>query len=358
MGSGKWSELAGFAESQGGLVTAAQGRMLGFSRPQLAGMAAKGQLERLQHGVYLLSGAPTDRWTQLRAAWLALAPQVPAPDRLAGDPQGVVSHRSAAMLLGLGDLDADRNEFTLPVRRRPRNPDVLIHRGDLAREDWMVWEGLPVTTPTVTVGTLARSGIDGGHLATIVRDTAHRHDVPLKELSEALGPSARRYGYRDGDQFLQALLDQAGVSRSVTDLAVAAAPNLFQSEALASPQMQAALKQFAERLTVAVLTPELMRSISALAVPNSALSPAAQQLVQQRFSEQFAAQILPADLMRTAMEPMVSQMMKSTRAPAVQHDIGAVLKILRPPSTTKSGGQPIPPSPPHRGVAHRRGTSV
>ena len=63
----------------------------------------------------------------LRAAWLQLAPGVPAWQRCAD--QGVVSHRSAAAVFGLGHLPADVHEFTLPARRQSRRGDVRLTCG-------------------------------------------------------------------------------------------------------------------------------------------------------------------------------------------------------------------------------------
>src|SRR5262245_51657134 len=83
-------------------------------------------VERLAHGVYRLRGAPPVDHVELRVAWLQLAPGVPAWERT--PDTGVVSHRSAASLYGLGHLPADVHEFTLPTRRQSRRPDVRLHR--------------------------------------------------------------------------------------------------------------------------------------------------------------------------------------------------------------------------------------
>jgi len=219
-----WPVLLGLAEDQSGLITSAQARLAGAARPQLLALADRGVLDRVQHGVYQLSGSPVDRWTDIRAAWLAIAPDRTAGDRLAGDdPQGVVSHRSAALLLDLGDIDADRIEFTCESRRRTRNPAVTIHRGHLSRSDWTVREGLPVTTPVTTVQMLAATGLDLEHLAGIIRDTILRHDVPVADLGPVLDESARKYGYPDGNSLVQSLLKIVGIPSSTVDLAAIAA---------------------------------------------------------------------------------------------------------------------------------------
>lgn len=219
-----WPTLLGIAEQQGGLITAAQARLAGAARPQLLGLVDRGVLDRVQHGVYQLSGSPVGRWTDVRAAWLAIAPERTAGDRLAGDdPEGVVSHRSAALLFDLGDVAADQIEFTCDSRRRTRNPGVRIHRGQLSRSDWTVREGLPVTTPVKTIQMLAADGLDLGHLAGIVRDTILRHDVPLDEVAHVLDDAAGKYGYPEGNAFVHSLLETVGVPVSAVDLVAAAA---------------------------------------------------------------------------------------------------------------------------------------
>lgn len=76
--------------------------------------------------MYRLVGAPTAEHQELRAAWLQLAPNVPAWERTR--EQGVVSHRSAAALYGIGHLPADLHEFTVQDRKQTRRQDVRLHR--------------------------------------------------------------------------------------------------------------------------------------------------------------------------------------------------------------------------------------
>src|SRR4051794_31475559 len=105
------------AEGQWGLFTSAQANAAGVTRVQLSRLADDAMLIRLAHGVYVLRGVADTEQLNLRAAWLALDPERPAVDRLREPTRAaVVSHASAARLHGLGDLDADRHEFTLPER--------------------------------------------------------------------------------------------------------------------------------------------------------------------------------------------------------------------------------------------------
>ncbi len=206
--------LADLAAEQWGLITTAQAVKLGVSAQQVARMASTGILERLRHGVYRLAGNPASPLDEIRAAWLALDPAVTATDRLTQQQPGVLSHRSAAQLHHLGDLDADAIEFTIPSRKQTRSDDVRFHiDGHLQRFDWMLIDGLPVTTIEVTVGQLAADRLDGGHLAAVVRDALVTHHLDINAITAVLRPSAHHYGVPLGaaPQLVELLLDQAGI---------------------------------------------------------------------------------------------------------------------------------------------------
>ena len=132
-----WGRIVVLAEEQWGMFTRQQAAQRGMAWSTLSRMASKGRAERVGHGVYRLRGAEPPAQAALRVAWLMLAPSVPVWGRSAD--QGVVSHRSAATLFGLGDLPADVHEFTLPIRRQTRREDVRVHRGDVA--DGVVSQG-------------------------------------------------------------------------------------------------------------------------------------------------------------------------------------------------------------------------
>jgi predicted transcriptional regulator of viral defense system len=205
--------LADIAAEQWGLITTAQAEAAGSSRKALGRLAHAGMLERLTHGVYRLTGAPADPWDDLRAAWLALHPSRIAGDRLGDDVPELVSHRSAAALHELGDLDADRHEFTVASRRQTRRSDIRFHRATLARSDWGVVHGLPCTSVIRTITDLAADRTDGGHLASAVRDALTVRHVDVDQLAQALNPFAARYGASsgDGESLLVRFLEEAGV---------------------------------------------------------------------------------------------------------------------------------------------------
>jgi len=209
------------ADEQWGLVTRQQVEAIGIAWSTIARQARTGVLERVAHGVYRVRGAGVPDHVELRAAWLQLAPAVAAWERVAS--QGVVSHRSAAALYGIGDLPADVHEFTLPGRRQTRRDDVRLHRGDVA-DMWITLAGLPVTRPARIAADLLAAREDLGAVARIVTDALGRvYDYPSTVVG-AIGPHAAAYGLRRGDGLglLRWLLELAGDPRRNEWLAEAA----------------------------------------------------------------------------------------------------------------------------------------
>jgi len=220
--------LADLAAEQWGLLTAAQAGKLGVSAQQVARMAAGGILERLRHGVYRLAGNPANPLDEIRAAWLSLEPAATAADHLTQKHPGVLSHRSAAHVHHLGDVDADAIEFTVPRRKQSRSGDVQFHiDSTLQRSDWTLVDGFPVTTIETTIGQLAAERLDGGHLAGVVRDALVTHHLDIEAITAVLRPSAHYYGVPLGaaSELVELLLDQAGIPETTRRIGARAERN-------------------------------------------------------------------------------------------------------------------------------------
>jgi hypothetical protein len=198
------------AEDQWGLITRRQAEGAGVSQATLQRLAKTGILDRVAHGVYRLTGAPPPDYLGLRAAWLQLAPEVPAWERT--PEQGVVSHRSAAALYGLGHLPADRHEFTLPERRQSRRPDVRLHHRAVRSGEWIVLHGMPVMRPSRIAADLLDDKEDPEAVAQVIADALRPvYDYP-GTFADALAPYAASFGLRRGDglALLHWLLDTVG----------------------------------------------------------------------------------------------------------------------------------------------------
>jgi predicted transcriptional regulator of viral defense system len=158
--------------------------------------AAGGVLDRVALGVYQLRGAPVVDHRDLRAAWLQLAPEVFVWDRT--PEQGVVSHRSAAAVYGIGQLPADVHEFTVPSRRQSRRRDVRIHVRPLA-DEVVVMHSLPVTRPARIVADLLREREDPEAVAQLVADALRGLFEYPGTVADAVAPYAQRFGFEQGD---------------------------------------------------------------------------------------------------------------------------------------------------------------
>lgn len=276
-------DLADLAADQWGLLTTAQARSVGQTPQAVARLATAGVLERLAHGVYRLAGTPADPFDELRAAWLALEPARTASERLQDRAPAVVSHRSAAVLHGLGDLDADVHEFSVAARRQSRRPDVRFHRTELEAGAWTVAGGLPVTVPLRTVADLAEGRLDSGHLAGVVRDAVTTLHVDVDQVIETLCPHAHRYGLRlgDGEGMLRRLLKEAGLPESTRRaVAVYTPPTEVLAQSLReNPSFRGAVAAAARGISVSdFLSPEFQRTLQAAA--SAATRPVVEQAMR------------------------------------------------------------------------------
>jgi hypothetical protein len=209
------SRLAEIATDQWGLITRRQAVKAGVPRATLDRLAATGDLlERVAHGVYRLIAAPKPDNLELRAAWLQLAPDVPAWQRTPN--QGVVSHRSAAGLYGLGHLPADTQEFTVAARKQSRRSDVRLHHRRLSPEEWATVRGLFVTRPARIASDLLVENEDPEAVAYVVADAIRSITDYPGTFAKALAPHAATFGLRRGDglALLRWLLDLVGDPQS------------------------------------------------------------------------------------------------------------------------------------------------
>jgi hypothetical protein len=192
------SRLQEVAQDQWGLMTRRQIEARGISQSTLERLTAPGgALERVATGVYRLAGAPIPDHLELRAAWLQLAPATPVWDRT--PDQGVVSHRSAAAVYGLGDFPADSHDFTLPRRRQSRRPDVRIHVRNLTDGEWIGLNGLPVTRPSRIASDLLWEREDPEGVARLIADSIRFLFDDPGIFADQLSPHADKFGLHKGD---------------------------------------------------------------------------------------------------------------------------------------------------------------
>ncbi len=283
--------LEELSASQWGMVTTAQAAAHGVPRLDLSRLCQSGHLERLAHGVYRDAGAPSEEFESLRAAWLAADPSHTAEQRLRDLAGGVVvMGASAASLHGVGDLPADRHEFSAPVRRQTQRSGVSYRRRQLEPTDVTIAHGLPVTTIERTIADLVEDRTDLSLVADVLRDAAQSRRLDTDRLTELLAPLAARNHLRkdDGDALLRHLTALAGldtaslveeISTSETLSALVAATNLSRfmhvdlSDAVIGPATQAALREFNESVALSVqqsLAPALEALAASIEMPRMA----------------------------------------------------------------------------------------
>jgi hypothetical protein len=132
--------LAERARTQFGLVTRPQMRAAGFSDRMVDHRLAEGALAVVHQGVFRLAGVPASWRQSLLGAVLA------------GGPEAVASHRSAALLHGMDGFRTAPVEITSRRNRNRFGPGVIVHRPlVLMPVDRADAGGIPCTSPALTL---------------------------------------------------------------------------------------------------------------------------------------------------------------------------------------------------------------
>jgi very-short-patch-repair endonuclease/predicted transcriptional regulator of viral defense system len=176
-------ELRRIAERQGGTVSYAQLLGTGLSADEILGMALRGHLIRLRHGVYGIGHAPLT--TQ---GWLFAA-------QLAAGPHAFLSHRTAAAHRGLCRHPV-RVELTVPAGHTPKErPGLRVHRTTipLDRTHARPHHGLLTATVPRIILDLARTE-RAGELQRLIREAIRTGQFDLGALRQILAAQPRRLG--------------------------------------------------------------------------------------------------------------------------------------------------------------------
>lgn len=138
--------LAELAERQYGVVAVRQLERLGFSSAGIGRMARAGRLRRMHRGVYGVGHRALPRRGRCLAAVLACG-------------QGaVLSHGSAAWLLGLAPSLPDPVHVTVPSHGQRHDGIALHHSSTLTAREYGVLEVIPVTAWPRTMLDVAATG--------------------------------------------------------------------------------------------------------------------------------------------------------------------------------------------------------
>ncbi|KFI91123.1 putative transcriptional regulator [Bifidobacterium saguini DSM 23967] len=195
-------QLSPLTSTQWGLVTTSQAQRLGISRSSLYKLETSGKLDRVSQGVYRNTSAPSEEHEALHAAWLSLYPQKTAEERLqSAAPDAVVSSKTAAWLLGIGDFVPEPYCFSTPVRKQTQRTDIVLRLKRYVSESLTIREGLPITTVEQTIADLVAENTDFSLLSDIfiTSGTDVLSSINYSYLEQLLCPYAKRYGFPSGD---------------------------------------------------------------------------------------------------------------------------------------------------------------
>ena len=173
------------------IATSAELASAGISAKQIRTKVSRGELVRLDRGVY----APADRVSSVGATGRGALALRAAAALVTLGPQAVASHDTAARLQGLALLG--RVPAGIAITRVPGSgtrgswPGVRVHNAALPAGHVGQCDGVPVTTAARTVVDLARcSPLRAG---VVVADSALRNKRTTKPELQAVIESCRRW---------------------------------------------------------------------------------------------------------------------------------------------------------------------
>jgi hypothetical protein len=176
-------EVARLAAHQHGVVSTQQLLALGMTRKEIHGRSARGSLHSLHRGVYAVGHRKLTRDGHLQAALLA-----------AGDG-AFLSHRTAAALHGLRNLNLRHIDVTVPHANSGKRSGVVIHRVTRVpgRGEITDVNGLPLSTVPRTLIDLA-SLETVTELDRLITEAARRQILNHDRMEELIARHARRPG--------------------------------------------------------------------------------------------------------------------------------------------------------------------
>jgi Protein of unknown function (DUF559) len=224
------------AGRQHGVLSRQQLLALGFSSRAIEHRRDTGRLHLVARGVYAVGWPALDR----RRRWMAAL--------LACGDGAVLSHRSAAALLGIGTEQPGLVDVSVRRRCELRRPGLRIRgRPRLAPEALGLSDGIPVTSPAQTLVDLTTE-LDIVAVERAVNDADKRDLIDPEALRVALDHFAGEPGVRP----LRDLLDRLTFRLSDSDLEIFFRP--IAAEAGLPPPLS---KQIVNRFEVDFYWPNL-----------------------------------------------------------------------------------------------------
>ncbi|HET7120178.1 MAG TPA: type IV toxin-antitoxin system AbiEi family antitoxin domain-containing protein [Solirubrobacterales bacterium] len=171
--------LVQLARRQHGVVSRDQLRGVGMSDDAIKADITAGRLHRVLHGVYTLGPVELSERGRLMAAALACG------------PGAVISHRSAAALLGLLDEGPVVIDVIAPPERGRKIDGIRFHRVRPPRlEERGTVEGIPCTSPARTFVDLAGT-VGARTLRSCFERAAKQRVLDVAAIDASLDPGRR-----------------------------------------------------------------------------------------------------------------------------------------------------------------------
>jgi very-short-patch-repair endonuclease len=189
--------IAALAERQRRVVARCQLAALGLGRRAIEHRLETGRLHPIHRGVYAVGHPLVSRHGHFMAATLVA-------------DGAVLSHRSAAPLLGVRPADRRSVEITAPHWLRPR-ADLEIRASALADDETTTQDGIPVTTVARTLPDLAAI-VPYHHLERAATEAEIRRLGSPTSLADLVA----RYPTRKGTAAIRRLLAARDIGRNIT----------------------------------------------------------------------------------------------------------------------------------------------
>jgi very-short-patch-repair endonuclease len=238
--------MAALAARQHGVVSRGQLRHLGMSDTAISRAAKIGRLHLIFRGVYAVGHPPRSEHSRLMAAVLACG------------KGAVVSHRSAAALLGLIDKGPVVIDVIAPPSRGRKIDGIYLHRVRPPRlEETGTMHRIPCTSPSRTLVDLA--GVVGERTlrSAFERAATRRRMLDIAAIEASIDPRRRGMkvllGLVEEWRGAAALLDKRGRLKSPLEAKVL--PLLVQRD-LPAPLLNAPVQIADGRIEVDFLWPD------------------------------------------------------------------------------------------------------
>lgn len=180
---------------QDGYFTTAQAEQMGVAKPKIDRILKADLVRRVRRGVYVITrNAPLARVDErIYSAWLALDAQRLPWER--SEPKVLVSHETAASLLGIGVIPDDGDvQLTARAGSGTQLSGIKLHTADFAHEDWM-WlreRHVMVTSASRTVVDLALRSIERDYVVRAAEDAIALSLATKVEIASALARFRRK----------------------------------------------------------------------------------------------------------------------------------------------------------------------